>query len=411
MRVTIKTQLRDTLLARMERDHKHLEGTIKSLTGGELNGWSNIVNKSFREFQGAQKDACNECQRPAELEAAMVVADRADTLHVQTLALIESARESLAAERPKVPRISEIILPKFNGDATEWVEWRSQFEVKVLNTPLPAGDKIDLLLSSLIGNAKNTAGKAGTRSQEELLNIWGKLVLNYDNPYQQVYAHICSITQMPNIETPSPESYRDLINVVEEQLRLLSNYKVSSENWGAVLCVILLHKLDTHSLYLWSTSPDKPTLPNLEALFKFLRQRSRALEDARAAKTVRVAHPPSNQGSNDAQRTQDFRKNANRHSGNGNRREESKPYFRPSSNRQCYGCGNAGHLLPACDKFNKMSPKDKSAVVSDHQLCPKCLRYRISIPHDCVRGACRHCNNPSHNSLICDKAIVSRQSN
>lgn len=51
--------------------------------------------------------------------------------------------------RPK-PKVSEIVLEKFNGNFTCWTAWRARFKSAVLDTQLPAGTKIDLLLSALM---------------------------------------------------------------------------------------------------------------------------------------------------------------------------------------------------------------------------------------------------------------------
>lgn len=407
-----KAQIRDANLAKMERLHQILQETASSMSLGELHGRRDNATKAYGSFQDAHTDVLNASQRPAELAAAMDSCVLADALHCKILAIIEGAVAEKAAQRPKLPSVNDIKLQKFNGDATEWVEWRSQFEEKVLNTALTAADKIDLLLHSLSGAAKNSAGKTEKRDQDELTRIWGKLVLDYDNPYKQVYSHIFAILSLSIVETPSPEVYRNMINLVEEQLRLLSKYDVASQGWGPLLCVVLLHKLDENTLYMWSTNTVKPPLPNLESLFEFLRRRIQAMEDAKYAKEAKASTTlrsllPSNI---DNQHSPQGRAPSNNRRSNPDRREEAKPYFR--ANKACILCGNIEHSVLGCDKFNKMDLNEKKNVVTQHRLCHKCLRenHHAAVCRSSVRQ-CRNCNSNNHNVVLCDKQTAPRQSN
>lgn len=320
----IKLQIRDLSLKTIEEHLRLLKDTCSTMTMGELKARKDIAMSSFGDFKDAHKELLSRCQQPEEVNGCMTVCDRATSLHLEVMAQIEKATTAMQyADRHILPSINEIRLQKFDGELTDWVEWRTNFEKKL--------QKIDLLLDSLVGDAKNTAGKSERRGQDDLL--WGKSVLHDDNPYEKVYAHIFTIISLPTIESPSTESFRNMIHVVEENLRLLGQYDVGSSSWGPLLCVMLLNKLDTHSRYLWNTS-DRPSLPNLESLFKFLHQRSRALENEAQCKIASLSFTPNrSQLSAINIRLEPRKFNNNRPNNNSSiaRKEEAKPYNRPCS--------------------------------------------------------------------------------
>lgn len=415
--IAIKMQLRDALLTTIEDHLELVKNSANTMSIGELKARKDIAVSSFADFKDAHKGVLNACQRPGDITVAIDVCDRATSVHLQVLAVIEAETETQLEARPMLPSINEIRLQKFNGNITDWVEWRTNFEEKVLKTRLTYAQKIDLLLDSLEGDAKNTAGKSERRDQDDLNRIWGKLVLNYDNPYQQVYAHIFAIISLPTIDSPSTESFRHMINLVEEHMRLLGKYDVGSPGWGPLLCVILLHKLDAHSRYLWNTG-DKPMLPNLESLFKFLQQRSRALEDESRCKEASLVLPntrPPMAAINHRFEQRQFNSGRSNNIPNLARREEAKPYHRPPQANQgslpCSLCKAGTHPLGFCNKFIEMNLTQRRQCVMENHCCLKCLRSNHFRQECRNTRVCKFCSSTVHHSLLCDKIDESRQAN
>lgn len=179
-----------------------------------------------------------------------------------------------------------------------------------------------------------------------------------------------------------------MINLVEEHLRLLSKYDVESSGWGPLLCVILLHKLDANSRYLWNTS-DKPVLPNLESLIKFLHQQSRALEDEARCKEASFSLPHARTPipvPNSRFEPRQFSSSRNNHTPNFTRREEAKPYNRPTQGNQgdriCHVCGHTSHHLPFCNKFINMNLNHRQVLCKGKQLVRSKFIIGIILPTD-----------------------------
>lgn len=142
------------LLLAMEEHLQLLRDTAQVMTIGELNARKDKATSYYGDFKEAHKDVLQGCQRPADVTASLETCNSATTLHLKVLAAIEAATETQLAERPILPSINEIRLQKLNGNLTDWVEWRTNFEEKVLKTRLSCAQKIDLLLDSVIGDAK-----------------------------------------------------------------------------------------------------------------------------------------------------------------------------------------------------------------------------------------------------------------
>lgn len=140
----------------------------------------------------------------------------------QSMELLDNRLKDMAAQSSfpsplPPPKPSEINLPKFNGDYTEWTGWRSQFISRVYETTLPVHSKLDLLFGALQGEAKLCAGMIDSRDQSDLDRVWSKLEQVYDNKYQLIRAHCDSILDLPVLSKPDPAAIRRMVDVFERE--------------------------------------------------------------------------------------------------------------------------------------------------------------------------------------------------
>lgn len=398
----VQVELRNAALKGLRKELDFLREQAASLTLHQLNLRRQFAKDAYAEFQEAHKGVIHAITRVDDVAEAALQFDEGKFVQTEIMTIIEEALSNRKENEPRVPSMNEIRIQKFNGDVKEWVEWRARFEDNVLRTGLSAGQKIDLLLDALQGDAKIAAGSAGQRDDVELKRIWGKLVTNYDNPYQQVKAHVDAIINLPVIKKASPEAIRHLINVVEENLRLLARYDVNSHHWDNLLAIMLIKKLDSETKYMWRTSPHRPQFPNLESLFKFLNQRARALEDAQNddADNQNLNLRRGNEYKSLPMRDQQFDLNK--------RRTELKPYtrdiatkFRPKS---CFVCGHGDHLLAECQQFRLASPAGREEIARRKMVCRRCLRGSHHIEACRATISCMKCGDRSHHALLCLKS-------
>lgn len=271
-----RKMVRDAFTAQLTKSWEDIQASAGGMSEAELETYKDTATASWNAFKAIHEEMTSLCDR-ADMVATLTDDYRAtSTINQQILALVKNERKKLP---DAIPVVAEVKLEKFNGKPTEWVSWRAEFEEKVLNTGLRPTQKLDLLMGALQGEAKATAGRLEKRDDPELQRIWGKLVLTYDNEYHHVYEHIMDIMNFPIISKPSASQFRNMINQVEEHLRLLRRYDVFKD-WNAILCVWMLQKLDSETRFAWNTTREnRLELPNVNSLFKFLTDRGRALDN------------------------------------------------------------------------------------------------------------------------------------
>lgn len=278
----------------------------------------------------------------------------------------------------------------------------------MLKTELRPSQKIDLLLDALDGEAKAAAGRAEKRDNDELLKIWGKLVQSYDNQYQQVYAHIFDIIYFPKINSPSLSQYRNMVNQVEEHLRLLTRYKVGLSEF---LCILFLQKIDAEARYKWNEKTCATDLPNLDTLFKFMTERGRALDNEEQSKSLVVdalnnpqalpaaATAPTPSGAPQTGVRMDHYFAPPVSYERKERTAKSKigtPYERPNYlNRICEICDEQGHFILFCPMYTAMNKQQRHDVVKKKKLCARCLWGNHSL------SQCKKIQKCIHHPTLC----------
>lgn len=403
----VKMALRDAMFTELVEINEKLKKG--GLSKAELKVNTEQAGASWRSFQKIHQDAMDLCSNQSDIDELLEGNKSAVAIYTELLREIEKSCQE-AKDMP-IPAFSEVKLAKFSGDWTEWAGWSAIYITRVMDTGLSVSQKIDLLLEALTGDARDVAGKSEKRDQNELTRIWGKLVETYDDPYQQAFAHIVQILTLPIVLSPSPAAYRALVNKTQESLRLLERYNVFI-NWNAILCVLLLQKLDPEARYLYNTSCDKSGMPNVDTLFKFLVSRSRALEEN--DRTL-IMYPHKDHVNTVDKAANQARLNAGwnptnsfvkRHSFKdstfkrfGDARPDSKPYPQPTP-RVCPICDNPNHPIYHCPAFLEMSVSHRISATQQKNLCVRCLRVGHHVNSCLTARSCEICGG-AHNKLIC----------
>lgn len=328
-------------------------------------------------------------------------------LYANVKALLNKGKATVlaAAEPPRrIPRPSEIKVSPFSGSYTEWAAWRSEFQAKVLDTRMDAADKITLLLGALTKEASQCAGRAERLDEVELNRIWAKLDKTYDNTYQQVYAHIAQIINIPPMNHASADKIRSMIDTVDQHLRMLQRFDMATQHWGPVICVLLLSKLDVVTRNAWESKETLPNVPDLQALFMFLEQRILAIR-------------------NIEQNTQRFGQVATSHiDGKSHKASSDNKRYHPNKQSQdkrnhsdgqakvksvlpdCFQCGaGVQHYLWRCNAFRALTSTEQLEQLKKWGVCEVCLKDKHKAT-ECTKGACPICKDGRHNSLLCPKA-------
>lgn len=398
---------------------------VVNMVQGELNRhWAQYLTENGRLIDALTE---SELQREVRQEAIGVASEFGK---VRTL--LDDRFQQLQSQKGRMaPKPSEINLPKFDGAYTAWVAWRAQFVNKVKDTALPADAKIDLLLSSLTGEARQCAGESERRDQVDFDRMWAKLDTTYDNRYQIVSQHINKLLDLPVTNSNPAQTMRLIIDTVEQELRSLHRFGYLTDGWDPLIAVLMLRKLDSLTLSIWEMDRDPAKAPSKDDVIRFIEKRILALRNLRATQstTDRVASQPHNpnwsQHNNHKNRRHDIQLPAqsvvstsnpfanrchdNQSSRDAKRPRQSNHDSKPSHTDlriqpTCPEC-NKPHFMWFCPAFKSWDLEKRMKEVAKWKLCPCCLIDR-HLSSECREKGCPRCNNDKHNNMLCPKSYV-----
>lgn len=277
------TRERATIINNIQHIHDDAAANGANWSTSQVNVRIEILEGYWQRFQNTQRLLALEHSH-IELIADSLKDTEQLTMQLYAdakgqLQQLQSNLQSSAPPPTKAPRMADIKLSTFSGNYTEWAAWRSEFKATVLDTTLSVSNKITLLLGALAKEAATCAGRVEHHDELELERVWSKLDKTYDNQYQQVYAHIATITQLRPLTQPSPERLRSMIDTVDQHLRMLQRFDIETQHWSSIVCVILLDKLDPETRNQWESKDSLPASPELDSLFAFLEQRILAIRN------------------------------------------------------------------------------------------------------------------------------------
>lgn len=368
-----------------------------------------VLEGYWSRFQKAQRQLLLEFSdvdviqdQHSEIEGAAM------TLFIETKAETARLRKTKLEGMPppaKIPKVSEIRMSSFSGTYTDWIAWRSEFCAKVKDTALDASEKISILLASLKHEAAACAGRAERLDEEEFLRIWTKLEKTYDNKYQQAYAHIMEILNIPQMTHAAADKLRAMIDTADQHLRMLKRFGIDTDHWSAIVCVILLGKLDRETRCLWETKDQMPSLPDLPALFTHLEQRILAIRNVEQSSRQYRQQPPQTQVNDKLSKPQQSKP----HDQSSTSSKIQRPTRQNGDNHMptpCLMCANGSrHFLWKCDGFRALSIAKKMEQLKRWKICEGCLIASHSIA-ECSKGMCPNCQLGKHNSLICSNPKI-----
>ncbi|XP_043466286.1 uncharacterized protein LOC122501086 [Leptopilina heterotoma] len=272
-------------------------------------------------------------------------------------------------------RLPKLDLPSFNGAYQDWLNFYDSFKALIHdNGKLADVQKLQYLRSCLKDEAAKVISSLETSSAN--YNVaWNLLNDRYDNHRIIIQNHIKTLMELPSFNKESAVNIRQLIDNFQMHLRALSALNESVAHWDSILIYVLTSKLDRNTHREWEKSLTGKTMPKLETLLQFLRNRYQILE-ASTFDTVNKTQPNSSQSNN-------------------NSKKQSLSVTH--SKDFCHFC-KGEHKSFGCEKFQAMSISERRNAVQSAGLCFNCLRkgHRSS---ECKLSHCKKCNR-KHNTLL-----------
>lgn len=185
-------------------------------------------------------------------------------------------------------KFPDIKLPSFNGDITQWLEFRDTFDALINQSSLKQIQKFKYLRSCLQDSALIVISSLEYCEESHAI-AWKLLCERFNNPKKLVANHLKSLLHVDQISNTS-SSLRTFIDNMSKHLRILDKLSISTENWDTLLIFMLAPKLDSQTLRKWEKKSNSNEMPTLQDFKSFLRSRADLLE------SLSSSDLPSDQG-------------------------------------------------------------------------------------------------------------------
>ena len=194
-------------------------------------------------------------------------------------------------------------------------------------------------------------------------------------------AHLAAIHALPAVKKESSVELRKLLESTNEHVQSLEAMMLPVNHWDAKLVYWLLEKLDAESRKQFELAHSGTDVLTFKELTTFMDRRSRALEsscDQPEVSTPKTTPKKVHQ-------------------------EAYSSTVEHSASCQMKECSGS-HSISQCDRYKKLSMREKKAVVRKLKLCMNCLgRHFVA---DCPsKFSCHTCNGRHHTSLHFDRAV------
>lgn len=279
-------------------------------------------------------------------------------------------------------KLPTIALPKFNGEFSEWVEFRDSFKALVDSSAgLSDIQKFYYLKSSLNEKASQIIQSIQV-SSENYAVAWRMLSERFEQKALIIHSHIRAIFEYQGSGRESHTELRNLFDTITKHLRSLETLGEPVSHWDSLIIYIFTSKMASETRKEWELFEKEATIPTMKDLNKFLKQRCEVLEKL-AVKSI----------DNNKKERVSFIKG----------KPQAHAYVSGASwgaTRQpisCYNCKNS-HTIFHCRAFLSLSPNDRINVAKTNKLCFNCLRPTHGT-QECTHSNCRKCGK-HHNTLL-----------
>lgn len=285
-------------------------------------------------------------------------------------------------------KLPSIKLPTFNGNYTEWIEFRDAFNSMIHdNNAISNIDKFYYLRSSLGGEASKVI-ESLKPSNANYDVAWQLLLERFENTRLIIYNHIAAIFDQRPVREESHIDLRKLLDNITAHLRNLKILGEPTEHWDSLIIHIFSTKFDKTTMREWESykiAGDRPTIKDLNT---FLSERCRFLE-----KVAITQH------SNKDKYSSKFKpKNS----------QFSNTFLNTSNQLTCYYC-KKGHTIYHCGDFLQLTPLQRETEVIKRGLCSNCLKPSHKV-EQCKMSNCKKCGK-RHNSLLHIDKLVTKGKN
>ncbi|XP_065204092.1 uncharacterized protein LOC135834183 [Planococcus citri] len=239
--------------------------------------------------------------------------------------------------------------PTFDGDATEFAEWRAMFENLVHdNQDYTPTTKLYFLKKCFVGEAKGVVSHYPL-TREGYANAWAYVIYRYSKPKAVVGAFFKKLMALEKIKNEL--GIQRLLDSTNSVIRGLTSAKENvNDTMSRFITYLTYIKLDDDTRRDWDNHyTNLNQYPKFEEIDEFLQNRAHIASERVYSKKENQNRPKENSG--------------------------KKSFVATNNNGKkptCVDC-NGDHALYTCENFKKKDPKERYKFVKSKSLCVLCL--------------------------------------
>ncbi|XP_018375244.1 PREDICTED: uncharacterized protein LOC108769012 [Trachymyrmex cornetzi] len=281
--------------------------------------------------------------------------------------------------KPMGIRLPTIELPKFSGEASDWLSFRDTFESLIhKNETIDTIQKFHYLKAALQDGAAQII-KSLEFTAINYTVAWETICSRFNNKRLLTYNHIKAIFNIKVLKEESAPQLREIVDIVSKHLRALNALNQATEHWDALLIYLISTKLDSITARAWEKERAGNEIPTLEDFKTFLNSRADMLETLELNnKSVTKLDIKSKQS------------------------DRSKVKSLIVQSQKCSMCKEM-HKLLTCERFLELSPQDRANHLKTARLCLNCMRSGHFV-RDCKARSCRQCSGKHHTLVHFERA-------
>ncbi|XP_011694053.1 PREDICTED: uncharacterized protein LOC105453629 [Wasmannia auropunctata] len=283
------------------------------------------------------------------------------------------ATQSIIYKPPGI-RLPTIELPKFSGEASEWLAFRDTFESLIhKNETIDPIQKFHYLKAALQEGAAQII-KSLEFTAVNYTVAWETICNRFNNKRLLTHNHIKAIFNISSIKEESAAQIRETVDMLSKHLRALNALDQATEHWDALLIYLISTKLDSITARAWEKERAGNEIPTLNDFKTFLNSRADLLE------TLELNNKSVSKVESKAKQA-----------------DRAKVKALLVQNQRCSMCKGA-HKLSDCKRFLDLTPQERANHLRIAKLCLNCMRPGHFIK-DCKASSCKQCSG-KHNTLV-----------
>lgn len=176
-------------------------------------------------------------------------------------------------------KLQPLKIPSFNGDYKDWVSFYDIYNITVhQNTKLSNAQKLQYLKESLTGSASQMI-KHFSITDVNYIEAWNMIKKRFDRKQHIVNSLIKTFMDQGKVSVDNSTNIRDVFNNITQVTRSLAALGAEYESRDLWLIFLVLQKLDSETIHLWSAKALEFNVPKLSDLLDFLENRCDATDN------------------------------------------------------------------------------------------------------------------------------------